>query len=475
MRSKEEYLDSLKAKKPNVFMGGEVVKRDDEKLMPGVNVIGITFQLAEEEKDEALLTVSSHLSGRKINRFCHVHQGPQDLLKKQEMTRLYCQKVGGCVQRCMGIDSLNALSVITKDMDDAMGTEYHQRFLAFLTDFQERDLVGNCAQSDVKGDRSLRPHEQLDPDLYLRVVDKKKEGLVVRGAKAHNTIAAYADEIIVLPTRTLTKEEKAWAVAFAIPADWPGIKLVTRATSPRARTHLKAPGPYGMADSFTIFDDVVVPHERVFMNGEVEFAGRLALLFANFHRHSYCGCKPGMTDILLGASALVAEYNGLAKAGHIRDKIAELIAIGELVYAAGIAAATTGQMTSSGTCIPNPLYSNVGRFLAGTNIYHEYHTLIDIAGGLPATLPYEEDFYNPEVAPLLEKYMMRNPEVSSEEQHRCFRLISDLACSAYAGVMQVAGVHGGGSPMMEKIGIMSSYDLEAKKAIAKYLAGIGKS
>jgi 4-hydroxyphenylacetate 3-monooxygenase/4-hydroxybutyryl-CoA dehydratase/vinylacetyl-CoA-Delta-isomerase len=438
-----------------------------------MNVIALTYDLAEEKKYEGIFTATSHLSGERINRFCHVHHSTDDLLKKQEMTRLYCHKSGGCIQRCMGIDAVNALSVITYEIDQVHQTEYHPRFLSYLEYFQENDLCANCAQTDVKGDRKKRPHQQADPDLYLRVVERREDGIVVRGAKAHNTVAPYADEIIVIPTRFLTEEEGDWAVAFAIPADAEGVKLICRPTNFRPRKLLDAPiAHFGDVESLTIFDDVFVPWERVFMCGEQEFGGPLALIFALYHRHSYTGCKPATSDVLMGMAALVAEYNGIEGEKHVQQKLADMISVAELVYAAGIAAAVKGQQAPSGTYVPEVIYSNVGRRHAGENIYHEFEIVADLAGGLSATLPLEGDFISEETGPLLAKYMMRNPNISAEDQHRCFRMISDAICSSMAGVSQIAGLHGGGSPVMETITVLRNYDLEAKKRIAKDLAGI---
>lgn len=475
MRTAEQYRAKLKSMRPNVYMNGELIQRDDPRLAGGVNTIAETFIRVQDPENEDLLTAVSHLTGKKINRFCHIHQSPEDLLKKQEMTRYYCQLVGGCIQRCMGTDALNALSVVTKNIDEACGTTYHKNFLNYLTKYQEEDWVGNCAQTDVKGDRALRPHQQQDPDLYLRVVEKRDDGIVVRGAKAHNTIAPYADEIIVIPTRMMTEKDADWAVAFAIPADAPGITQIVRVANYRKRERLEAPlTKYGSADSLTVFDDVFVPWERVFMCGEWQFAGQLASLFATYHRHSYTGCKPATTDVLMGATALVAEYNGIEKAPHVRDDLAELVTIAELVYGTGIAAAVKSTKASSGTQIPDVVFTNVARYHAGINVYREHEILAAIAGGLPATLPPERDFYHPDTADYLAKYIMRKQGISAEAQHRCFRMISDLLVSAHAGVVQVAGIHGGGSPIMERIAITGQYDIKAKKQLAKYLAGIAE-
>ncbi len=376
VRTFQEYLEKLRLMRPNIHMHGEVIRRDDPRLMTSMNNIKLTFDLARQPEFDGLMTATSHLTGEKINRFTNIHRSQDDLLKKQEMTRLACQKTPACIQRCMGADMLNAMSVVTHEIDQAKGTQYYPRFVEYLKFFQKNDLVGCAGQTDVKGDRSLRPHEQPDPDVYLHIVDKKKEGLVVRGAKAHNGIAAYADEILVTPTRALTKEEGNWAVSFAIPADYPGIEQVVVAGAPKQRKHLKAPyADYGSCHSLTMFNDVLIPWDRVFMCGEWEFGGRMALMFALYHRHSYCGCKPASTDIFTGTTALVAEYLGVANSQHIRHKLADLISVAELVYAAGIAASVKSKPSSSGTYIPDTVYCNVGRRHAGINFYHEIDTL----------------------------------------------------------------------------------------------------
>jgi 4-hydroxyphenylacetate 3-monooxygenase/4-hydroxybutyryl-CoA dehydratase/vinylacetyl-CoA-Delta-isomerase len=474
MRTSEEYRKKLCKMKKNIYIDGELVGRDDPRLTPSTNVLAKTFDLVEDPKFKDLITVNSHLTGEKINRFTHIHQSAEDLLKKQELIRKAACLTGGCIQRCMGWDSMNALSVITYVMDQSEGTEYYKRFLKFLEHFQKGDLTAAMAQTDVKGDRSLRPHQQKDPDLYVHVVEKRNDGIVVRGAKNHITMAANADEIVCIPTRVLLEEDADYAVAFAVPADSEGVKLVTHVVNARPREKFKAPmSELGAADSFVIFDNLFVPWERVFMCGEWSFGGLLAhAAGALFHRHSYTGCKPALSDIITGAAALTAEYQGIANKDHVKSKLANLACIGELVYASGIAAAVTGERAPSGTFVPNIMYVNVGRRHAGLNVFREVETLVDLAGGLPATLPFEGDFISPKTQAYMEKYIMRKAGVSPENVHRCFRMLSDILCSAVGGVSAVAGVHGGGSPVMEEVLVNISYNFDEKKKIAKYLAGI---
>jgi aromatic ring hydroxylase len=474
MRTSKEYLEKLAGMRKNIYLHGQVIGRDHPIVVARSKAIQLTFDLANDSKFSDLLTVSSHISDKKINRFTHIHQNSEDLLKKQEMTRKLCNLTGGCIQRCMGCDAMNALSVATKNADLRYGTDYHDRWLKYLAFFQENDLVASCAQTDAKGDRSLRPGEQADPDQYVHVVERREDGVVVRGAKLHNTMSPYADEIIVIPTRALTGTEQDYAIAFAIPADAEGVYLVGReGYFSKREPGMEAPiGEYGDIESFTVFDNVFVPNERIFLNGETDIGGGLALYFALYHRHSYTGCKPGTGDVLLGTTALMADYLGIEKMGHVREKLSEMISVCELVYAAGIAASIKSTKAPSGTQIPNVIYANVGRRHAGHNIYHEYNTLCDIAGGLPATLPLSSEYNSPVVGNFVRKYVSRRDGVSAENHYRAAHLASDLLTSEFATILQIAGVHGGGSPIMEDIAIMGSYDLNTKKSLAKYLAGI---
>ncbi|MDP2918946.1 MAG: 4-hydroxyphenylacetate 3-hydroxylase N-terminal domain-containing protein [Dehalococcoidia bacterium] len=475
MITSTEYRKRLSKMKRNVYMNGNLIGRDDPKIEGAVNIIAKTYDMVDdpELKDyRDVLTAKSHLTGKTINRFCHIHQSVTDLLTKQKMTRITCHQVGGCIGRCMGIDSTNANSVSSWEADQKYGTEYNKRFLSWLKDFQENDGSACCAQTDVKGNRPQRPGEQLDPDLYVHRVETLSDGIVIRGAKVHNSYAPVVEWIPVIPTRRLLADEKDWAISCVVPADADGVKQIVSATAFNTHKALGAPGPYGGADSLTVFDNVFVPWEHVFLNGEHDIGSQLALLFALYHRHSYTGCKPAMTDVLMGAAALMAECNGIEGKSHVGDRLVEMICTSELCYGTGIAAAINGTRSGSGTFIPDIVFCNVSRRHAGLNIYHEYDVVADLAGGMPATLPREGDWDSEETKKYLEKYMMRNPKVPVEDQHRAFRWVQDITCSEHAGVSQYAGVHGGGSPRMEQIAILGSYNVEQVKNIAKRLSGI---
>ncbi len=475
MITSEEFVERMKALKPNCYMHGELLQRDDPRMMISMKDILMTYDLAQEDEFKDMLVCKSHLSGKPINRLTHIHQSVEDLLVKQKMTRQLSRRSGTCIQRCMGIDMMNSLSVVTKEADDKNGgkTEFHERFKAFLQEFQDKDMVGAAAQTDVKGDRMLRPHEQADPDMYMRVVERNAKGVVVRGCKVHTTVGPYCDELIVTPCRSLTPEEGDWSICFSIPADTEGVHMLVEAANPTPRIALPAEvEKHGIAHSVTIFDDVLVPWDRVFLDEEPQLGGRAALLFALYHRHSYTGCKPAYTDVLMGTTALIAEVSGIERQQHYRHKIAEMISVAELVYASGVAAAYASAPASSGTQIPDVVYCNVGRKHAGVNIYHEYDILCDICGGQPQTMPYEEEYADPRWRAYLDKYFARKADVDPETVHRAFRLAQDLIAGPLTSNMQIAGVHGGGSPIMEDIAIWGSYPIEEKKNVARHLAGI---
>ncbi len=485
MRTKEQYMKALSKMKKNIFYDGERIDRLDERQMPCLDTIGTTYDVVDDPEFADLILVKSHLTGETINRFTHIHQNTEDLHKKQDMTRKICQKVGGCIQRCMGCDGTNAIYNVSYEADRSNNgeTNYHENFKKWLVRFQQEDLIAACAQTDVKGNRIKRPADQEDPDMYVHVVEKREDGIIVRGCKLHISEASVSDEILVVPTRALRPEDKDYAVAFALPADYEGVKQVITIHNLREREYFKRGFMPGATDSYIIFDDVFVPWERVFLCGEYQHAGTLALLFALFHRHSYSGCKPAIGDLVVGTAALAAEYNNIHRASHVRSKLAELIIVTELGYAAGYTASDLGKPEvympgvgfipyGPGSYIPNSIYCNVGRCLSGENVFREAEIIIDLCGGIPATFPHEKDFVNPELKDYLYKYITRNPKISPENAAQFWRYVGDAYCSATGGVHLFGSYHGGGSPVMESIAITTQYDIESKKEMVKKIAGI---
>jgi len=469
----------LRKRKIKVYLFGEEVKNavDHPIIKPSINSVVATYDVANDPKYEDLATATSHLTGEKINRFTHIHQNTSDLVKKVKLLRLLGQKTGACFQRCVGMDSLNALSIVTFEMDQKLGTEYYKRFAEYLKYVQGNDLVCCGAMTDPKGDRSLRPSQQADPDLYLRIVEQRADGIVVRGSKVHQTGAVNSHEIIVMPTRTMHKEDKDYCVSFAVPSDTEGLIYIYGRQSCDSRklegVEIDLGNPrYGGQEAMIVFDNVFVPWERVFMAGESEFAWPLVNVFSSYHRQSYGGCKAGVGDVLIGAVVTIAEYNGVARASHIRDKLVEMNHLNETIYACGIACSVEGYKTPSGTYLVNILLSNICKQNVTRFPYEIVRLAEDMAGGLMATLPSEKDFKNTEIGNYISKYLKGTKEIPTESRLRMLRLIENLSMGLGAIGYQIESMHGAGSPQAQRIMIEREVNLDFKKKLAKTIAGI---
>jgi 4-hydroxybutyryl-CoA dehydratase/vinylacetyl-CoA-Delta-isomerase len=477
----EEYIESIRKLNIQVYMMGEKIDNpvDDPILRPSLNSVRMTYDLAQKAEHAELMTAKDPDTGETVNRFNHIHRCTGDLVCKVKMQRLLGQKTAACFQRCVGMDSFNALYSTTFEIDKKHGTRYFENFKNFLRYVQENDLTVDGAMTDPKGDRSLAPHEQADPDLYLRVVERRPDGIVVRGAKAHQTGALNSHEICIMPTQSMAPEDKDYAVSFAVPIDTKGIFLIIGRQSCDTR---KLEGgcidvgnaEFGGVEALTIFEDVFVPNDRIFMNGETEFAGMLVERFAGYHRQSYGGCKVGVGDVLIGAAALAADYNGAAKASHIKDKLIEMIHLNETLYSCGIACSSEGSKTESGNYIINLLLANVCKQNVTRFPYEIVRLAEDIAGGILVTAPSEKDLKDSKLGPYVDKYLKGVASVSTEDRLRILRLIENLALGTAAVGYRTESMHGAGSPQAQRIMISRQGNLGAKKELAKALAGISK-
>ena len=475
----EQYVESIRAMNMQVYMFGKKVEVpvDDPILRPSLNSVRMTYDLAQLPEYEDLMTAVSPYTGKKVNRFTHIHQSTEDLIKKVKMQRLLGQKTGACFQRCVGMDAFNAVFSTTFETDRACGTHYHENFRAFMEYVQEKDLTVDGAMTDVKGDRSKAPHQQEDPDLFLHVVERRPDGIVVRGAKAHQTGILNSHEVIVMPTISLGPDDRDYAVSFAVPVDTKGIYMIIGRQSCDTRKREGSEmdvgnAEFGGVEALTVFDNVFVPNERIFLNGETEFAGMMVERFAGYHRQSYGGCKVGVGDVLIGAAAVAADYNGCAKASHIKDKLIEMTHLNETLYCCGIACSAEGHPTESGNYIIDLLLANVCKQNVTRFPYEIVRLAEDIAGGLMVTAPSEADFRDPKLGPVIEKYLKGVPGVSTENRLRILRLIENLALGTAAVGYRTESMHGAGSPQAQRIMIARQGNLQHKKELAKALAHI---
>jgi 4-hydroxybutyryl-CoA dehydratase / vinylacetyl-CoA-Delta-isomerase len=348
----DDYLASLRGRRMNVFFMGERVPEpaDHPVIRPSINAMAETFRLASERPE--LGTVPSEIARQAINRFLHVPINPGDLVAKHEMQRELGRRTGTCFQRCVGLDAIGTCHSVTFDIDAKHGTKYHERFLKFLRRAQTANVVIGGAMTDPKGDRSKAPHQQSDPDLFLRVVKRDDKGIYVSGAKMHQTGAVNSHWLIFMPTMRLTEADRAWSVVGAIRVDAPGLTYVVGRQTNDTRIVDGGAMDAGNAqfagqESLIVFEEVFVPHEHVFMDGEWEYASSLVERFTTYHRSSYV-CKTGLGDVLIGAAASAAEHNGVEAASHIKDKLVEMTHLNETIYSSCMAAAHQSKPVASG-------------------------------------------------------------------------------------------------------------------------------
>ncbi|HZA61882.1 MAG TPA: 4-hydroxyphenylacetate 3-hydroxylase N-terminal domain-containing protein [Nitrososphaeraceae archaeon] len=471
-----EYIESLRGRKMKVYLFGQLVQEpvDHPMIRPSINAVAETYDLANEETDIA--SAQSSLIGIRVNRFLHITESVSDVVNQNKMQRKLGQITGTCFQRCVGMDALNSLYSTTFEIDAKHGTVYHKRLIEFVKMLQRENLMIGGAMTDVKGDRSLSPSQQEDPDMFVHVSKRDDKGIYITGAKAHQTGCINSHWILVMPTMRLQAQDSEYAIVGAVPADAEGITYIYGRQSCDTRSMEEGDMDAGNAkfsgqEAMIIFDNVFIPNEMIFMQGEYEYASMLVERFTCYHRRSYV-CKTGLGDVLVGASAAIADYNGVASASHIKDKLVEMTHLNETIFATGIASSYQSHKTTAGNYQNDDMLANVCKHNVTRFPYELSRLAQDIAGGLMVTMPSEQDFRSPEAGPLLEKYLKGRKGVSTENRVRILRLIENMTLGRNAVGYLTESMHGAGSPQAQRIQIARQMQLEYKKKLAKNLARV---
>jgi 4-hydroxybutyryl-CoA dehydratase/vinylacetyl-CoA-Delta-isomerase len=472
-----EYIDSLRKIKPVIYYKGEKINdvTRHPATAPHVRAAAMTYALASDEEYRDLAVATSHLTGRTISRFTHVHQNIEDLIKKIKLLRVLGQKTGTCFQRCVGLDGINAVYSVAYEIDQEKGTDYFERFKDWLTYIQDKNLMVVGAMTDPKGDRSKSPADQPDPDQYVHVAERRDNGIIIRGAKLHMTGGVNSHEILVMPTTAMDERSKNYAVSCAIPVDAPGVTMIfgrqasddRRDKRERIDSGKPAFGAVG-GEAVIVFEDVFVPQDRVFMNGETAFTGSLVYRFAAHHRANYGACKTGLMDVLIGAVSYLTLIQGTAKASHVRDKVTEMIHLCETLYSSSIACSAEGWATVSGAYMVDTMLANVCKQNVTRFHFEVARLAVDLAGGFLATLPSQYDFESEDVGHLVKKYFSGVEGVPTEHRMKISRLIEAMT----GGTALVESMHGAGSPQAQRIMIFREGELDKKIKLAKALLGI---
>jgi 4-hydroxybutyryl-CoA dehydratase/vinylacetyl-CoA-Delta-isomerase len=472
-----EYIESLRKIHPIVYYRGKRIEdvTRHPATAPHVRAAAMTYALVKDKEYRDLAVATSHLTGREISRFTHIHQGVEDLIKKIKLLRVLGQKTGTCFQRCVGLDGLNAVYSVAYEIDQKFGTDYFDRFKKWLMYIQDENLMVVGAMTDPKGDRSKGPADQPDPDQYVHVVERRDDGVVIRGAKLHMTGGVNSHEILVMPTTAMDERSKDYAIVCAVPVDAPGVTMIFGRQAgddrrdKRERIDVGKPA-YGAVggEAVIAFEDVFVPTERIFMDGETELTGTLVYRFAAHHRANYGACKTGLMDVLTGAVSYLTMIQGTAKGSHVRDKITEMIHLAETLYSSSLACSAEGWATPSGAYMVDTMLANVCKQNV-TRLHFEVARLaLDLAGGFVATLPSQYDLESEDIGHLVKKYFSGVEGIPTEHRVKIARMIE--AMTANTGLLE--SMHGAGSPQAQRIMIFREGELDKKIKLAKALLGI---
>ncbi|MGE5246908.1 MAG: 4-hydroxyphenylacetate 3-hydroxylase family protein [Verrucomicrobiota bacterium] len=471
LKTLEQHRESLRDGREVYFDGERVADVTTHPVLgAGMAFAAIDYRLAEDPEHRDLAVCNVPETGEEFSRFYKIPQNAEDLLKRRELIAAGSRVNGGPpLIKEIGTDALFALHIVADRVERDLGTPRLAKVRNYYEECRAKDLGFAVAQTDVKGDRSRRPSEQHNPDVYVRVVERRRDGIVVRGAKAHTTASPFANELIVLPTRAMGEADADYAVSFAIPLATPGLKLIAEVSGHPGDNRFDHPVTTGlkMVDTVTIFDDVFVPWERVFLCGEWPYAGALANTFVEFHRFTAASYKLPMCELFIGAARLIAEYNGVASVAHIRDKIMELIAWTETTRGLLVAAAMEHKVAPPGIAVPSVVLTNIAKHHFARNYHMMVQNLQDVAGGLLVTAPFRKDWENEATRPYLDHYLGGVKGVSGRRRTRAMKLIRDVAASEFGGYQEILSIHAEGSLAAQRIAILRDYDVERCVEIVK--------
>ncbi len=471
----EQFEDSLKEVKPRIFMNGKRVENvlENRNTRTVVEANKASYEWALDPRYKDIMTCYSPLIDDVVNRYTYVSASNEDLVKKAEAGTFTAEMLGTCIYRCVGYDSFHSLASTTWEMDRDLGTEYRPRFMEYLKMVQTKELSVAGALTEARGSRSKKTLDWKDPYLSLKIVDKNKDGIVVRGAKINISGAYASHEMVVLPQAAHFKGEEDYAVAFATPVDAKGITFVCQYTPYSAERDLaddieELGNPvFGQREtSLVVFDNVFVPWDRVFHCGEYKYSVKLVTRFARTHRMT-CGgtCKVGFMNQIIGASKLIQEYKGLEKAAHINEELAEMVVLRETGRACGMAAAYKGseEPEGSGVFLPDELMGNVSKLNVCNAFWRVMALAGDIGGGLIVTLPSLKELKNPEVKDYVEEFYSFGSDEPTENIMKVHKLLQNWT----AGLHGVGTWHGAGPVMAQKIMLQRVIDYGREKELVK--------
>ena len=458
--------------RPNVYKWGKLI--EDVTTNPAtaahIRNVAMWYDKSCDPATEALYTTTSFLSGKKAHRWNTLMTTADDVFGNENMKRDGYRSCGSCMGPvCAGWTVMNALWGTTYDLDAANGTNYHERLKNFMMYAEEHALSMAGALTDAKGNRALKPSDQEDPDAYLHVESQDEKGVYISGYKIQICGVVGAQYIMVMPTSGLKEGNEKFAIAAAIPRDAEGLTIVeTRRPSDGRMEEEGWDGiKSGTTQAYLIFDKVFVPHEHVFMNGEVKGAGSVIGNFTSLYRACIGGCVAGQGDVMIGAALGMARANGLTQKAF-QDKLTQMAINNETTYSCGAGAIYAGRQHKSGAWYPNALLAHVNKVHVAALPFETRMLAQEISGGITETgcIPSYADMMNPEYGQKLLASM--NAGVGGADRVKMARLVEWLTVGGgIPGCM-----HGGGSPDTAKAVVKGATKWDSYVDYARALANV---
>jgi 4-hydroxybutyryl-CoA dehydratase/vinylacetyl-CoA-Delta-isomerase len=475
LRTADDYRRGLRDDR-RVYVKGERVAdvTTDPYLKVGVETAAFDFEMAHDPATRKLAVMEDPETGEPVSAYFKVPDHAGAVAERHDLVVGAARYANGALPfvKDVGTDILNGLTAVAKVMGNPT---YQKRIDDYRWFCARNDLSMAGAVTDVKGDRSKGPSGQSSPDYYLRIVDETDDEIVVSGAKAHITASAYVDEIIVIPTRNLAPNEADHAVAFAIPANTPGIRQICRPVfAYEDHDHFPTPQPRrGHIEALVVFDEVRVPKHRVFMLRESQAAQYVAYAFSAFHRFTAVTYKIPILEYLTGLAMLAAEANGVHKTSNIKELLVGMINYTETTKALALAALSKPHdFGGSGLYCADPLISNMAKMHFASNFHSFVRSAQDIAGGLLVTQPTYQDWQNEELRPDLERYMGGAGPFDAEQRLKLMSTMHHVFASEFAGWHEVCTLHAEGSIAQQKMMLLAEAPSDQYKERAKQLVGL---
>ncbi len=473
MRTKEEYKESLRKLRPNIYKFGKLIEdvTTDPVTKRTVESHARCYAAAHDPEYEKIFTTTSNFTGEKVFRWNSLMMSQDDVIANMKVKRSCYRLTGTCTGGvCVGWNCMNTMWATTHEIDKEFGTDYHDRLKKWILKAQKEGITVAGALTDAKGDRSKKPSQQEDLDKNIRVVEKRQDGIVIHGAKVMICGVAASHEIFVLPGGIYGEEDKDFAVACVVPRDIEGLTIV-EATRPSDLRELEdnfEMPQTGITQAYLFFDHVFVPNERVFMCGEYKYTRSAITYFTSTYRACIGACVAGQGDVMVGSAVLMARANGLPSR-TFNDKITNMIINNEVTYGVGLGAIAAGSAHESGVYFPDPLLANTNKVMVATLPYETKRLTQEIGGGIVETgcMPSYKDYSDPKLGPAIKKYLKAG-DASGETRAKATRLVEWLTLGAgVPGTM-----HGGGSPDGARLFVKALTPIEKYVDYAKKLIGI---